>query len=108
MSNEEKPMRAKIKPRLNGSLRVDANGNPISTGSRGKGNFALCCCGYSKHKPFCDGTHKKTDFRSARLSEGEWDFRSDYAGDGAGRSSPATPRPPAGRAGSGRCQRRSR
>ena len=89
MSADEKKDRPTIKPRENGSLRVDgldnlvdAKGNTISTDDRGKGNIALCCCGHSKHKPFCDGTHKKTDFRSAKLTDGEWDFRTDYAGDG--------------------------
>ena len=27
-----------------------------------KGSFALCRCGGSNNKPFCDGTHKKRDF----------------------------------------------
>ncbi len=89
MSADEKKTVPTIKPRQDGSLRVDgleslidAKGNPISTENRGKGNIALCRCGYSRRKPFCDGTHKKTDFRSARLSDGEWDFRTDYEGDG--------------------------
>jgi len=65
-----------ITPRENASLRVDglrnlidAEGSPISTENRGKGNIAFCRCGASGIKPFCDGTHKKTDFRSARLTE---------------------------------------
>lgn len=65
--------------RENGSLRVDgvevlrdARGNPIRTEGRGKGNFALCRCGASPIKPFCDGTHKTTGFRSARSAGGEW------------------------------------
>jgi CDGSH-type Zn-finger protein len=32
---------------------VDAEGNKFET----KQNFALCRCGLSKNKPFCDGTH---------------------------------------------------
>ncbi len=89
MSADETKAKPTIKPRENGSLRVDgldnlidAGGNPISTENRGKGNIALCRCGHSKRKPFCDGTHKKTDFRSAKLTDGEWDFRSDYEGEG--------------------------
>ena len=71
----------------NGPLKVeglenllDAKGNPIATDRGKKGNVALCRCGYSKAKPFCDGTHRNTDFRSAKLSDGEWDFRTDYEG----------------------------
>lgn len=26
--------------------------------------IALCRCGHSKRKPFCDGTHKLVEFRS--------------------------------------------
>ena len=28
----------------------------------GKANVALCRCGASKNRPFCDGTHKTTGF----------------------------------------------
>jgi CDGSH-type Zn-finger protein len=89
MIAEKSEGRPAIKPRENGSLRVDglddlvdAEGKPISIERHGKGNIALCCCGYSKHKPFCDGTHKTTDFRSAKLTDGAWNFRSDYEGEG--------------------------
>ena len=37
---------------------VDAAGNRIET----RGIFALCRCGASENKPFCDGSHKKIDF----------------------------------------------
>lgn len=40
---------------------VDADGNTVE--SR-RGTVALCRCGASAIKPFCDGTHKINGFRS--------------------------------------------
>lgn len=40
-------------------LTVD--GQPIP---RRSGTVALCRCGHSLSKPFCDGTHKRTSFRA--------------------------------------------
>jgi len=42
------------------------NGRFVFVDTEGKeevkeGNIALCRCGLSKNKPFCDGTHKTTD-----------------------------------------------
>ena len=46
---------------LRGRIRIeDADGNPIREDTR----VALCRCGGSANKPFCDGTHKKNGFRS--------------------------------------------
>ncbi len=40
-------------------LIVDANGNETV-----KENMtALCRCGHSSNKPFCDGTHRTSDFK---------------------------------------------
>ncbi len=39
----------------------DADGNPVSV----KDSFALCRCGASTKKPFCDGTHSKIGFEAA-------------------------------------------
>lgn len=36
-------------------------GEPIP---RRSGVVALCRCGYSRSKPFCDGTHKRSTFRA--------------------------------------------
>ncbi|MFC1913513.1 CDGSH iron-sulfur domain-containing protein [Chloroflexota bacterium] len=34
-------------------------------------NYALCRCGESKNKPFCDGTHLKVDFHGAETASRE-------------------------------------
>jgi CDGSH iron-sulfur domain-containing protein 3 len=47
---------------LTGSIRLlDAEGNPFETRGR---KVALCRCGASAQKPFCDGSHAKIGFRS--------------------------------------------
>ena len=39
-------------------------------------SYAWCGCGLSKNQPFCDGSHKKTDFRpkvfKASTDENAW------------------------------------
>jgi CDGSH-type Zn-finger protein len=59
---------ARITPYENGPLLVrgpfelvDQDGNPIPGRRR---TVALCRCGMSRIKPFCDGTHKSTRFKA--------------------------------------------
>lgn len=42
---------------------VDADGAPIE---RRRRTVALCRCGLSSIKPFCDGTHRPAGFRTER------------------------------------------
>jgi len=57
-------MSTEITIRDNGPILVtgdvvmkDAKGNAFDL--QGKANFALCRCGHSANKPFCDGAHKQ-------------------------------------------------
>jgi CDGSH-type Zn-finger protein len=62
-----------IKVRANGPYRVrgpvtliDADGNAFDLEPHTKdGTIALCRCGGSTTKPFCDGTHSKLGFEAA-------------------------------------------
>jgi CDGSH-type Zn-finger protein len=56
----------------------DWRGDRIET----KPVMALCRCGGSASKPFCDGTHQKNGFSGARLAEPGADKRETYRGDG--------------------------
>ncbi len=45
--------------RVSGNVRLeDSEGNQIESPER----FALCRCGASENKPFCDGSHKRIGF----------------------------------------------
>jgi CDGSH-type Zn-finger protein len=66
------PVKITVLP--NGPLRVegaialtDANGKPWDL--TGKPAVALCRCGASENKPFCDGAHKKVGFLDAASPE---------------------------------------
>ena len=57
-----------IKPRDNGPYLVtgpvklvDVDGNEFQLPGEA---IALCRCGHSSNKPFCDGTHKTAEFQS--------------------------------------------
>jgi len=71
MSGREQPVR--VTPYENGPylLRgpfelVDQDGRTIATGRR---TVALCRCGRSRTRPFCDGTHKLIDFAAPSGAE---------------------------------------
>jgi CDGSH-type Zn-finger protein len=62
-------MPCRITVNYHGALRVegdfeivDPEGRPIDV--RGRRSIALCRCGASRTKPFCDGSHNTTGFRS--------------------------------------------
>ena len=42
-------------------ILLDASGKKVET----EGKIALCRCGASTNKPFCDGTHSKAGFEAA-------------------------------------------
>lgn len=57
-----------IKARENGPYKIvgvatyiDANGQKQTTT---RNAIALCRCGHSASKPFCDGTHRKIGFKA--------------------------------------------
>ncbi len=86
----------KITARRNGPFRVeapegsiklvDADGNEYNLS--GKTVFALCRCGGSVNKPFCDGTHSKIGFQAAETAV--------RAAEGGTASKPVENNPPAG------------
>jgi CDGSH-type Zn-finger protein len=67
-------MAVTIKVRQNGSYLVegedvtlvDWNGQPYTLAKR---PFALCRCGHSAKKPFCDGSHRAVGFQAAEAAE---------------------------------------
>ena len=71
-------MATPIKVRLNGPYLVDLSqggitltdheGRPIAL-PEGKANVALCRCGASVTKPFCDGTHSRIGFSAAESAQ---------------------------------------
>jgi CDGSH-type Zn-finger protein len=68
-----------IKARHNGPYRVvgpirliDADGNPYDLGEQGE-VIALCRCGGSTTKPFCDGSHSRIGFEAAERAVREAD-----------------------------------
>lgn len=66
------PVKVTIRPNgpylVEGEIEVvDVNGSTIDTSGRGP-RIALCRCGASTTKPFCDGTHSKIGFQAAEAA----------------------------------------
>lgn len=50
---------------VNGTVTLlDSSGTKVQTTEK----FALCRCGASTKKPFCDGTHSKIGFQAAETA----------------------------------------
>ena len=79
-SNQSKP---NITPAPNGPYLVKNIENfanqkgPVET----RETMALCRCGGSANKPFCDGTHAKIGFSSVKLDDRVEDKRANYEGE---------------------------
>ena len=57
--------------RIEGDIRlVDADGNEYDLSEQGP-VVALCRCGGSTTKPFCDGTHSRVGFQAAERAVAE-------------------------------------
>jgi len=70
---EPRPGETTIDARPNGPLYV--RGRVRITGPGGRliredTRVALCRCGHSENKPFCDGSHRRVGFRTTQLPEG--------------------------------------
>jgi CDGSH-type Zn-finger protein len=63
MSEEKSLLTIKVLPNapleIQGTVKIVlADGSEVE-----KTNAHLCRCGASKNKPFCDGSHRKVDFK---------------------------------------------
>ena len=56
---------------------TNSKGETLST----QATTALCRCGESSNKPFCDGTHSKIGFSGKKVSNGALNRRIDYVGE---------------------------
>lgn len=69
---EDGPLVVENPPTITGDYDVDAAGKP---------KLALCRCGASSNKPYCDGTHSKVGFASAPDHSNLRNAAVDYTGD---------------------------
>ena len=53
---------------VQGEIKVlDSQGNEFKL-PQGKDTIALCRCGHSKQRPFCDGSHRGCGFQANELT----------------------------------------
>ena len=79
MGSDRKPS---IKPTPDGPYLVKnlENFSNRKGAIEARGTMALCRCGRSSSKPYCDGTHNEIGFSSAKQDDRVPDSRDDYAG----------------------------
>ena len=65
MSNEIKIMEGGPILVSGSATFIDSDGNEQTTPGKA---FALCRCGQSANKPFCDGTHSGASFEAAEIT----------------------------------------
>ncbi len=73
---------ATIKPLKNGPYLVSSISDIKNKDGvlEAKDSYALCRCGGSSNKPFCDGTHTSNNFSSDKISNRQEDKIDDYQG----------------------------
>ena len=90
MSQSEKPPKPQIIPLPNGpyyyftkfeAKPVDGIINSKDETLFSMSGAALCRCGGSENKPFCDGTHGKFHFSERKETDGHLDTRENYVGE---------------------------
>lgn len=77
--SDSKPQVTPIKDgplRVKGLGHLDTEAGPIQCDSV----IALCRCGQSENKPYCDGAHVKAGFKSDKIGSASRDHVNDYAG----------------------------
>lgn len=84
MKSTEEKQTPQVEAKENGPYLL----NNLATLKNSKGDelptkpvVALCRCGGSANKPFCDGTHAKIGFSGKKLTDGSNDKRDNYAGE---------------------------
>lgn len=72
---EDGPLIVENPPNLTGAITMDTSGKPT---------IALCRCGASSSKPFCDGSHAGKGFKSASVNSRLRNTPLDYTGQVSG------------------------